>query len=195
MTATLPPAVQAIFQRFVTTELTTIDSRGQPVTWPVTPFYRLGDPCIRVTTGLGYPRKAHDARRNPKVALLFSDDTGSGIERPSMVLVQGTAEVDDGDLAANRERYVEDTAAKPTGGRPAPPASATGGRFDWYYTRIYLHVRPERVYVWPGGDCGLDPELLLDIRAASDDSDDAGGAGGGDAPAGPGGGPARWHGR
>ena len=30
----------------------------------------------------------------------------------------------------------------------------------WYYERIYVHVRPERVYVWPGGDSGAEPQLL-----------------------------------
>ena len=29
----------------------------------------------------------------------------------------------------------------------------------WYYTRIYIHVRPERVYVWPGGDVVAEPQL------------------------------------
>lgn len=157
MTATLPPAVHDVFQRFVTCELTTIDSRGHPITWPVTPFYRPGDPHISVTTGLGYPKKADDARLNPKVALLFSDPTGSDVARPSMVLVQGIAEVDDHDLDANRERYAADMAQKLGGDR----SQNQGGRgFDWYFTRIYLHVRPERVYVWRGGDCELEPELL-----------------------------------
>ena len=32
------------------------------------------------STGLGYPKKANDARRNPRVAMLFPDSTGSGIE-------------------------------------------------------------------------------------------------------------------
>jgi Pyridoxamine 5'-phosphate oxidase len=160
VTATLPAAVQEAFQRFLTTELTTIDSHGQPITWPVTPFYRPGDTHISVTTGLGYPKKAHDARRNPKVALLFSDATGSAIRRPSMVLVQGIAEVDDRDLDANRERYERDLAEKLGGSRETPPSGPLARRFDWYFTRIYVHVRPERVYVWRGGDCGLDPELL-----------------------------------
>ena len=34
--------------------------------------------AIDVTTGLGYPKKANDAAANPKVALLFSEPTGSG---------------------------------------------------------------------------------------------------------------------
>ena len=42
-----------------------------------------GRPVIDVTTGLGYPKKANDARANPLVSLLFSDPTGSGLERPA----------------------------------------------------------------------------------------------------------------
>src|ERR687894_960310 len=105
MTATLPAEVQQVFDRFITTEFTTVDGSGQPITWPLTPYYRPGDPCIDVTTGLGYPKKANDARANPKVALLFSDPTGSGLTGAPMVLVQGTAVVDDEDLDANRARY------------------------------------------------------------------------------------------
>src|SRR5947209_16381477 len=104
MTASLPPDVQAVFDRFVTTELTTVDRRGQPITWPVTPYYTPGGPCIDITTGLGYPKKANDARANPLVALLFSDPTGSGLEQTPAVLVQGVADVDDRDLDANRTR-------------------------------------------------------------------------------------------
>ena len=77
MTATLPTDVQQVFDRFITTEFTTVDGAGQPITWPLTPYYRPGDPCIDVTTGLGYPKKAHDARANSKVSMLFSDPTGS----------------------------------------------------------------------------------------------------------------------
>ena len=44
MTATLPPEVQQVFARFITTEFTSIDRRGQPITWPLTPYYRPGDP-------------------------------------------------------------------------------------------------------------------------------------------------------
>ena len=69
MTSTLPQDVQDVFDRFITTEYTTVDSRGQPITWPVTPYYRPGDATIDVTTGLGYPKKADDAAANPKVAL------------------------------------------------------------------------------------------------------------------------------
>lgn len=160
MTASLPSTVQSVFDRFVTTELTTVDLHGQPITWPVTPYYQPGAACVDVTTGLGYPKKANDARSNPLVALLFSDPTGSGLERPPMVLVQGMADVDDRDLDANRERYARESVEKlPATAKLLPPEPIR--RFlPWYFTRIYIHVRPERVYVWPEGDPGREPELF-----------------------------------
>ena len=88
MTATLPREIQEVFDRSVTTEFTTVDGRGQPITWPLTPYYRPGDPCVDVTTGLGYPKKAKDARANPRVAMLFSNPTGSGVDNPEIVFAE-----------------------------------------------------------------------------------------------------------
>ena len=174
MTATLPSDVQEVFDSFLTTELTTIDGRGQPITWPVNPYYSAGAACISVTTGIGYPKKARDAERNPKVSLLFSDPTGSGIDRAPMVLVQGWAHVDDEDLEANRERYIRDATAK----HPAlAPRSSASRSFDWYFKRIYVDVRPERVYLWPGGDATNEPELLdshmEEVRSGHDEEPEA----------------------
>jgi hypothetical protein len=160
MTATLPPEVQDVFARFITTEFTTVDRRGQPITWPLTPYYRPGGPCIDVTTGLGYPKKADDARANTRVALLFSDPTGSGLTEAPQVLVQGTADVDDRDLDANRERYRRELAEKlPSAGGDLPPR-AFDRWLSWYLTRVYVHVRPERIYVWSDGDVTVEPQLF-----------------------------------
>jgi len=173
VTASLPDEIQRVFERFITTELTTLDEHGRPVTWPVTPYYTAGAPCIDVTTGLGYPKKADDARRNSKVALLFSDPTGCQLERPPMVLVQGTADVDDRDLEVNRERYLRESAQKIPG---AQIPKVLARLLDWYYTRIYVHVRPERVYAWQDGDVRREP-LLLDshmeeVRSGRDEEPD-----------------------
>jgi hypothetical protein len=173
MTATLPAEVQQVFERFVTTEFTTVDRRGQPITWPMTPYYRSGDPCIDVATGLGYPKKAHDARANPKVAMLFSDPTGCGMEGTPQVLVQGTAEVDDRDLDANRERYRREVVEKlPAVGKQLPP-KPIDRLFGWYFNRVYVHVRPERVYVWPDGDVAKEPQLfdahMEEVRSGHDE--------------------------
>jgi hypothetical protein len=160
VTGTLPPEVREAFERFITCEYTTIDSRQQPIVWPVTPYYDQGAPTIDVTTGIGYPKKADDARRNPRVALLFSDATGSGVSTGIRVLVQGTAEVDDADLAANRERYWRESAAKLPATKEMHPPALLRGLFAWYYARIYVKVRPERVFVWPDGDPSSEPQVL-----------------------------------
>ncbi len=159
MTSTLPTEVQEVFDRFITTEYTTIDSRGQPIAWPVTPYYRPGEATIDVTTGVGYPKKAQDARRNPQVSLLFSDPNGSGIDSGIRVLVHGTAEVDDADLKANRERYVEESSEKLPRTKEMLPPKAIRGLFSWYFERIYVKVRPERVFVWPDGDVTKEPAI------------------------------------
>jgi hypothetical protein len=156
----------------------------------VTPYYEPGSPSIDVTTGLGYPKKANDARANPLVALLFSDPTGCGLERPPMVLVQGTADVDDRDLDANRERYARESVEKlPAMAKLLPPEPMR--RFlSWYFTRIYIHVRPERVYVWPEGDPAREPELygshMDEVRSGRSEEPDR-------FHADPGGGASSWH--
>jgi hypothetical protein len=160
VTATLPDDVKRVFESFITTEYTTIDANGQPITWPVTPYYRAGGECIDVTTGLGYPKKANDAEANPKVALLFSEPKGSGMTGAPMILVQGTARVDDEDLDANRERYQREALEKLPAAKDALPPKFLQGWFGWYFTRLYVKVRPERIYVWADGDAAREPELL-----------------------------------
>jgi hypothetical protein len=159
MTRSLPTEVQDAFERFITCEYTTVGAGQQPITWPVTPYYRPGQATIDVTTGLGYPKKADDARRHPSVSLLFSDPTGSGIESGIRILVHGTAEVDEENLEANRERYWNESWEKLPGARDVHPPKLVRSLFNWYYTRIYVHVRPERVFVWPDGDMSREPTV------------------------------------
>jgi hypothetical protein len=173
VTASLPPDVQQAFRTFLTTEYTTVDRRGRPICWPVTPYYATGDPCIDVTTALGYPKKALDARANPKVALLFSDPTGSGMDSAPQVLVQGIADVDYRDLEANRERYTRESAEKLPGAKELMPPKAIRRAMSFYFTRLYVHVRPERIYAWPGGDVTAEPRLfdahMEEVRSGHDE--------------------------
>jgi hypothetical protein len=142
-----------------------------------------------MTTALGYPKKAHDARANPRVALLFSDPTGSGLEDPPMVLVQGTADVDDRDLAANRRRYDRESKEKLPHVSEMTPPEFLKPFLRWYYDRIYLHVRPERVYFWSGCDVSREPQLwgshMEEVRSGHDEEAES-------EQAPPEGGPATW---
>ena len=45
--------------------------------------------------------------------------------------------------------------------------------FSFYFTRLYIHVRPERVYVWPRGDPTREPRLfdahMEEVRSGHDE--------------------------
>jgi hypothetical protein len=159
MTSTLPPEVRDTFEQFVTCEFTTVDAAKQPITWPVTPYYDQGAPTIDVTTGLGYPKKADDARAHPSVALLFSDPTGSAVESGIRVLVHGTATIDDQDLKANADRYLHESGVKLPATRKMHPPKRIRPIFNFYYARIYIKVRPERIFVWPDGNLTEKPTI------------------------------------
>jgi hypothetical protein len=39
------------------------------------------------------------------------------------------------------------------------PPKILRGMFGWYYARLYVRVRPERVFAWPGGDVTAEPTV------------------------------------
>jgi hypothetical protein len=94
--------------------------------------------------------------------------------------------VDDEDLDANRERYMRESKAK-LPDVDQPPGFMQGW-LGWYYTRLYVKVRPERIYVWPTGDPSREPQLLdshlEEVRSGHDEEPES------DPPAPVGGGPA-----
>ncbi len=153
-----PTEVVPILERAITCEYATLTQRRAPITYPVTPY--LGDDgrTLDVSTGLTYPAKAERARRNPQVALLFSDPVGAGLHNPPVVLVHGHAAVRDADLQGNTDRYIRLSMAK-------LPATYQGiprfilRRMGWYYARIWVQVTPLRMYWWPAGHLEEPPQV------------------------------------
>jgi hypothetical protein len=91
----LPVEVEAVFQEFYTCELSTYSKNGCPTTWPTLPSYLAARGQFIILTSVGLPQKVYNIRRNPRVSILFSNPTGSGLARPPAVLVQGDARVAD----------------------------------------------------------------------------------------------------
>ena len=154
MTASLPDDVQQVFDRFITTEYTTIDRAGHPITWPVTPYYRPGAGAIDLTTGIGYPKKARDAQANPRVSLLFSDPTASGLASPPAVLVQGDASAPD-EIMTSFKGYEDQLRLifeRQPSGRFYSSNRLMRHLFDWYYMRLAMYITPRRIYWWERGD-------------------------------------------
>ena len=125
--------------------------------FPSRPTRAAGRP-LDVSTGLTYPAKAERARRDPRIALLFSDPVGSGLVDPPTVLVQGLATVRDRDLQAGLDRYVEESRRK-------LPAASKGT--PWFLLerqagtspRIWVGMTPLRVTWWPQGRLDAAPQV------------------------------------
>lgn len=154
---TLPAELLPIFENFITCEYASLTKSGHPITTPVTPY--VGERgTIDVSTGLVYPAKAERARRNPKVALLFSHSTGSGLNQPAHVLVIGRAAVRDADLQANMDRYVRVSMRKlPEMTSGSPKWLIKQQR--WYFARIWIEVTPIRMYIWDQGNTNQPPRV------------------------------------
>ena len=145
-----PSELDNVFERALTCEYASLTRDLRPITWAVTPYR--GERSLDVSTGLSYPDKAERARRNPRVALLFSDPTGSESATTPVVLVQGRASVRDADLQGNTDRYVQQSLAKSSGMNGMPWFLIR--RMSWYFSRIWIEVSPESMLWWPGGDLG-----------------------------------------
>jgi hypothetical protein len=150
----VPPEVEKVCLEFRTCEMSTLARDGSPITWPTLPFWRPEEGRFLITTSIGLPHKAFNIRRNPRVSLLFSNPTASGLTNPPAVLVQGDAEAPD-EVETSPEGF-EDELRRALQRQPAGAKYSsnplTRYLFDWYYMRLMIHVTPRRILWWPGGD-------------------------------------------
>lgn len=154
----LPAEVETVLDRFFTAELSTHARDHTPITTPVAPLWLPERGRILVTAGIGAPLKVFNARRDPKVALLYSNPVASGLDDPPAVLVQGEAEVDPGISTWDDElerQFTKVWATQTKGVIGADPI--TKRMFWWYYMRLKIHIRPVRVRWWPGRDMTAEP--------------------------------------
>jgi pyridoxamine 5'-phosphate oxidase-like protein len=159
----MPRTATAIIQSYRTCEFTTVFRDGTPQTWPVSPLL-LQDGRILLCTSIGFPQKAFNIRRNPKVSLLFSEPTGSGVSTAGAVLICGDAVADD--------RVIADMTTVPELGeltrvvmerQPSSKfmSSPVGRRmFPSYYWRLAIYVAPVRAFYWPTRDFAMTPQPL-----------------------------------
>ena len=158
MIHSLPAEVQAVLQEFRTCEFTTVNKDGAPLTWPVSARYLPDPDRFLITTNIGFPFKALHVRRNPRVALLFSNPTASGLTDPPAVLIQGNAVCADEIVPSatggeGLREYWRDTIFRrqPTSSQ-VPYNALLRKMMDWYFMRLLIYITPRAVYWWPKGD-------------------------------------------
>lgn len=143
----LPADALSIIDGYRTCEFATIGKDGVPIAWPTCALYDADRGTITVTTSIGLPTKAFNVRRNPRVSLLFSDPTGSGLADQRQVFVEGHATCPDEIVTspAGLEDYWRRLFERQPSGRKYGATGTSRRLMDWYYMRLVITVTPDRV--------------------------------------------------
>jgi len=162
MALLIPAEVEAVFREFRTCEFSTLAVDGTPITWPMLPFFRAATGQFMTTTSIGLPDKAFNIRRNPRVSLLFSDPTGSGLVDSPVVLVQGDAVAPD-EVKTSIGGF-EDEVMLVYRRQPAGTMYTSNPAMrwfsDWYFMRLEITVTPRRILWWERGDLSGEPKVV-----------------------------------
>ncbi|MGH2719591.1 MAG: hypothetical protein ACRDJU_13575 [Actinomycetota bacterium] len=131
--APTPGELSALWASASITEFAYLTPKGEPLCWPVTPYWYPERGVLGIATGLAYPNKAYCARRHPQVAAMVGD-----------TVLQGDAAVLDDDLQANTDRYIREMRRRFFSARIGlNPISMPF--LDFYLPRIWIEVTPQRV--------------------------------------------------
>jgi len=158
----LPLEVDAVLSDFFNCEFTTVNTKGQPVTWPSVPYYNRDEGHLVIAVSIAFPVKAYNARKRPQVSMLFSEPTGSGLTDPPAVLVQGDAAV------AEVLEYTPDIIGlfKTVAKRQPESSKFTSNKLvrnlfvAYLFQRISLTVTPKRILYWPHRDFDKEPSVI-----------------------------------
>lgn len=138
-----------VLDAYRTCEFATLGKDGTPAAWP-TAVKRRPDGTLLLTTSLAFTQKAFNIRRDGRVALLFSDPTGSGLDPAPQIAVNGRAACPDEIMTGPQGAedywsmlFVRQPHSRGYVRAPMRPL------MDWYYLRLLITVEPERVDVRP----------------------------------------------
>ena len=153
-TTQIPAEVLPALRAYRTAEFATVGRSGVPIAWPTAVLASDEGSSVLLGTAIGFPQKAFNVRRNPRVALLFSDPTGSGAPALRQVLVQGTARCTDEVVTSpvGYERYWSRLWELQPVGRVYDTNPVTRWAMGWYFMRLMITVTPSRVLTRPPVD-------------------------------------------
>jgi len=141
----IDPDLTGVLDAYFTCEFTTLGRDGTPLTWP-TAVLPQPDGTLLVTTSIAFPQKALNVRRDGRVALLFSDPTGSGLTDAPQVLVSGHASCPDEIVTSSAG--LEEYWARLFKRQPSSKLyvkTPINKLMDWYYFRLLITIEPDDV--------------------------------------------------
>ena len=151
--ASIPTPVAELLDKALVGELTVVDPRGRPVTYPLIPLWD-GDK-VYLTSSTLFSRKLEHVRGNPKVSLSITDPAavGGAIDRAT---IQGDARVIEEDPHGGWERLLPIWEKKEPSivyflkARVALPL---------FFERALIEITPRRVLYWSDGDTASAPAI------------------------------------
>jgi len=157
----LPDRVAALFDAALVAELTVVDGRGRPVSYPLIPLY--DGHRIHMTSSALFSRKLRHIKANPKVSVALTDPVGVPAQPFARATVQGDAVVHDGDLHTDWERLLPLWRAK----EPVIDKFVKM-RFGipLFFERSVIEIAPTRVFYWADARTDRAPEVLEMVGTA-----------------------------
>jgi len=144
--APMPEPIAALLDAALVGELTVIDGRGRPVTYPLIPLW--DGTRIYLTSSTLFSRKLEHIKANPKVSLSITDPiaVGGATDRAT---IQGDARVIEDDPHGGWERLLPIWEKK-------EPAIVSFLKvrvaLPLFFERALIEITPRRALYWPGGD-------------------------------------------
>jgi general stress protein 26 len=159
--ATIPAPAAKLLERALVAELTVVDPKGRPVTYPLIPLW--DGERIYMTSSTLFSRKLEHIARNPRVSVSVTDPVSVG-SRTDRVTVQGDARVIDDDPHGGWERLLPIWSAK----EPAIVAFLKERvALPLFFERALIEIVPRRVLYWRDGDTSIAPDVVdLEKEAA-----------------------------
>lgn len=158
----LPKEVEELLDAALVAELTVIDAKGRPVTYPLIPLY--DGRFIYMTSSVLFSKKLQHMKANPRVSVTISDPIGAAVEPFRRATIQGDARIIEDDLHSGWEGHVGDLwiAKEPI------VKDLIKKRFAMplFWERSVIEITPRRGFIWAGGHTESPPQTF-DAGAAA----------------------------
>ena len=153
--ATMPTPVAELLERALVAELTVVDAKGRPVTYPLIPLY--DGKHLYMTSSTLFSRKLQHIDGNPKVAVSITDPISVG-GRSDRATIQGDARIIADDPHGGWERLLPIWSAK----EPAIVSFLEQRvALPLFFERALIEITPRRVLYWSDGSAWRPPEVTI----------------------------------
>ena len=154
--ASLPEPIEQLLNAALVAELTVLDGKGRPVTYPLIPLY--DGERIYMTSSVLFSKKLEHIKANPRVSVTITDPVATEVEDFNRATIQGDARVVEDDLHSGWERVL------PLWTQKEPIISdLVKKRFAMplFWERAVIEIIPRRALLWREGRTDRSPQTFV----------------------------------